>query len=545
MTEIIELSTDGADVVRAPGDFTSSFAPKALGRGDQLYVRSAMIDTLVQQPGQQINLTSDLTLTFTYCFYEVDHEFMDFQAAKNYNPGVPNERPSTPTYLTYIAMIDGQLLLTRTVTIVVTAGMYTPAALASEITRLCVVVDESTVLAPVYNDSLGYATAKFAPTYSQLGYAEQGLGFLVTTYAFVRLNVLPDISTGTPPGHMNFDDRYTYTVGTRDDGINNTGDSFCGATQVGLSYDADGNGRWQFDYLHTPMMDRTSTSQQPVVIEIYNNLPPNAPAAAWYRHYLGYDSGCMLVDLQPRDFWTGLGFNLGIGPDGHPDGSGVLVAFQPGVQGRAPQLLNFNRDRHMTRNLYTTSSLLLHGTRYREQTNADSPGPLLHDSNATMPIRAAQWYRPDAAPYYLVELQANFDSSQYTQAGPDAVLSRHIAAIVSRAYTSNNYVLAYADGSLVYRHDSDLPLIISSIRVRILDAKTKDIAPSLGPRSYVVLQIDRALLGPSSAASARKSAPHSDDGVGDDLPPDRPTLSRAGRAGAGPDAAGSAAAAAT
>ena len=63
-----------------------------------------------------------------------------------------------------------------------------------------------------------------------------------------------------------------------------------------------------------------------------------------------------------------------------------------------------------------------------------------------------------------------------------------INAIVSRNYTQNNFITGYSDSGISYVHRGD-PIILSSLRTRILNPDTKDIDDSIGPKNYIILNI--------------------------------------------------------
>ena len=70
----------------------------------------------------------------------------------------------------------------------------------------------------------------------------------------------------------------------------------------------------------------------------------------------------------------------------------------------------------------------------------------------------------DATPYYQIELTSNFGFNKISNGRS----SKKISAIVNTYYSTENFTTADASMGTMYVHDSDEPLQISSIRVRIL-----------------------------------------------------------------------------
>lgn len=68
-------------------------------------------------------------------------------------------------------------------------------------------------------------------------------------------------------------------------------------------------------------------------------------------------------------------------------------------------------------------------------------------------------------PYYQIELTSNFGFNKISNGTP----SKKISAIVNKYYSTENFTSADSSMSTMCVHDSDEPLQISSIRVRILN----------------------------------------------------------------------------
>lgn len=66
--------------------------------------------------------------------------------------------------------------------------------------------------------------------------------------------------------------------------------------------------------------------------------------------------------------------------------------------------------------------------------------------------------------------------------------SNTISSIISKYYSQNSYTSSYSEGSIPYIHQSDEPLYISNIRIRILDPKNS-LSENIGDRNSVFLEV--------------------------------------------------------
>tara|TARA_R110001632_G_scaffold41225_1_gene103392 strand:- start:280 stop:2031 length:1752 start_codon:yes stop_codon:yes gene_type:complete len=87
--------------------------------------------------------------------------------------------------------------------------------------------------------------------------------------------------------------------------------------------------------------------------------------------------------------------------------------------------------------------------------------------------------------YYLVEVSGNFKTNYYSNQK-----SPNIMAIVSRYYELNSFTSGSSADSLVYTHESEEPITLSSFGIRILQP-SKQIADNLGKQTTVFLEIVR------------------------------------------------------
>lgn len=89
----------------------------------------------------------------------------------------------------------------------------------------------------------------------------------------------------------------------------------------------------------------------------------------------------------------------------------------------------------------------------------------------------------DEGAYYKVEVNMGL---KYELLGNNN--SNKISSIISKYYSQNSYTSSYSEGSIPYLHDSDTPLYISNIRIRILDPKN-NLSENIGSKNSVFLEI--------------------------------------------------------
>ena len=483
---VIELSNSAATRVFAPGDYECSIVPpKVVNAGDQLYVRLAAVDGAL--PVGQIILENDLLLTLSYYLYEYDVAFGGAQDYRHYFNQGDIFRPPVSSYLPYLAMYNS-VPIERSALIILPAGGYSPAGLAEIITKLCVTPTfEPPPAVPGFQPE-GCGLAAFSPLMYQMPFAVDESGEVWSSVRWTRLEA-PD---GSMSGNIEPRDQYIYQLGSVDTPILPSTYLMSGALQFSLTYDEGGCAAFRFSYAHTPVMNPNDAGGAPVVAEIHQVTTDQFPLPPGSRgiHRLTRAAGIMFTNLEPRSFWEDtLGFDLGLGDDGLASGEGILVRFVQGGPGPTfspqPKLVNLSERRHMTFNIYGSADRLTSGSRMYSPTTGDNVGPVFHASDATWPISAKQWFAPDTTPLYLVELTGG-PPTEYQANGSTF---RAIAAVVSKTWSESNFVVSYADSALPYVHASAVPLLISSIRVRILDAITKNVSRALGDNSVVLLSI--------------------------------------------------------
>jgi hypothetical protein len=88
-----------------------------------------------------------------------------------------------------------------------------------------------------------------------------------------------------------------------------------GATQTSLLYNNEGNSLFSFNYLHSPILaflDSTSSNLTECSAHMYSSYckSDNMASTTFYTTLIDKKSGILLHKMEPRSFWTQLGFDV-------------------------------------------------------------------------------------------------------------------------------------------------------------------------------------------------------------------------------------------
>lgn len=439
---ILELSNKSAQTQVNNGDFETAFQPIAINNGDVIQIKNAFIDT-TQPSYTQIYLPEDVNIILPLCFYEIDAALA--YGTKTYSASHGTQADWSMYFMFAVDRVIPNIGMQYTLNAttfrgVIKKGMYTPDSLAIEINRLFVSIG-SPQSRYSYDNTFIFQTANVSYPY------------------FIRV--------GNGNSELLTDIYYQYAQNQN---------YWTGARQVALLYNSDNDGRFRFDYLHTPYYDDNGNETISFVGD-EGSQPVNR------------SSGCMFLDMQPRDFWTALGFNI---DEMTPKFSSYTIMQNnlnyPNTNYffNVPKVLSFNNDTMTTENLITIDDM------YGQPFGAAGSGETANEvmfrakvSNKTRGLYASNFFSfKPLCPFLLIEFLTNFNGTYLT--GSDT--SKFITAIVSRNYTTNNYITGYSDSSIVYQHKGET-FLLSSIRTRILNPDTKDIPTDIGPNNYIIVQI--------------------------------------------------------
>ena len=134
-------------------------------------------------------------------------------------------------------------------------------------------------------------------------------------------------------------------------------------------------------------------------------------------------------------------------------------------------------------------------------TNNGSDGYSFTDSASTDPLRASNFpiASDDNTGHYLIEL--NGYNTNYVN---NEKLYFIKAIVGSYMYSTESFAMSLSPDSLVYMHNSPVPLSINQIDIRILNPKTKLPEVNLGPNSSLYLQITHEVQPPQEVKPTKK-----------------------------------------
>lgn len=308
-------------------------------------------------------------------------------------------------------------------------------------------------------------------------------------------------------GTANGGDKFGYQYNT----FSTKGARWAGASQVELSYDPNLN-KFQFDFLHTPLLDSGSLSVAMIRREqhpstTYETVPINKNGGIMLHNLLSYDAQ---GTANGASFWSKtLGFgNTNIG-NGRGSLNYMLNNFTPrpkgadgidfeinGTAASIPVFLNPVKDGvNITGGFQGIDSVL-----QKQSTDFNIPPTLptsagaeviFSTSDKQLSIEAATTTFNSRSQidfgYFLIEVQTKFVTRMLTEIQSH----RNRVAIVSRYYQQDSYTSAAGDAAIVYTHNSDEPLYINSFKCRILDSDGN--LATVGVDNTLFLQVLRAL----------------------------------------------------
>lgn len=267
-----------------------------------------------------------------------------------------------------------------------------------------------------------------------------------------------------------------------------------GATEMSLIYNNQNNGIYSFDYLHTPIL---VAGKEVVMVSTY---PLSAGLNFLDMAMSDRQAGIIIYKLEPSFFWGDI---LGFDVDAL-DGSKKFSTI-PGD----PQI-NWDDYQSLTTGNFWGISMIydprlsitvgtykfdfpssFRDTMYRQYFDNDPGkgynGTLTWESDSTNMIEAVNMpINPTDTGHFLIEL-TGYSTNYFDE--NDAY---QVKSIVSSYYiTANSFATAPFPDSFIYQHHGE-PLIIGSLKVRILSPKTKKVLP-IGPNSTIYLQVSQQL----------------------------------------------------
>ena len=265
-----------------------------------------------------------------------------------------------------------------------------------------------------------------------------------------------------------------------------------GASEISLIYNNQNNGIYSFDYLHTPIL--AGGKEVVMVSARVDDTGESYDLAMSDRQ-----AGIIIFKLEPESFWKDvLSF----------DTNTLNVEFGAfGQNGSMPQLSWEQYQSLTTGNFWGISMLTppsdmatfgksgysfsiptsFRDWIYRSYIDGKYNGTYVWESDTTNMINAiSSPLNPNDTGHFLIEITG------YTTNYFDETDAYQVKSIISSYYiTANSFATAPFPDSFVYEHHGE-PLIIGSLKVRILNPKTKKVLP-IGPNSTIYLQVTQQL----------------------------------------------------
>lgn len=259
-----------------------------------------------------------------------------------------------------------------------------------------------------------------------------------------------------------------------------------GASQIQLEYDTVYN-KFKFVYFHTPIYDY----QGNIILknDVYSENNET------FLNTIGTYSGVILT--QCDDFFLNdLGFGALFGENK------VVLSSDDTISAGDFEGQTLTLENGLKIGINTTSGYVGNANLFRNSDGATPPNAVFEivptpDQYKTLQTTTGDTYEIYAekeinsqtlsSGYYLLELDCLTNN---TMINKDDILSK-ISGIVSRYYTVGSYTSAGGESSLTYIHQSEIPLTISTFRVRILN-DDKQLASDIGDDNSLYIQIERA-----------------------------------------------------
>lgn len=278
--------------------------------------------------------------------------------------------------------------------------------------------------------------------------------------------------------------------------------SVIGASQMSFVYnDNGGNGRFSFQYIHSPLINSGNE-----VVGTFVYAPDNQLIDSIKISYFNSYSGIMLVDTftdgDTDSFLNQLGFTKS---DLIPPDVADVFAFNNNCLDNPTTFKGFNYYdsflKYTTRNLMTIGDVTTNVTANVGGTQITSYASIyaadvvenkktytFDESQATEEIVATNppISSTTNAGHFLIELQNVHNSSYINQ---DKFYN--IKAIIGNYFLSgDSFTMSMGPDSYIYQHKGQ-PMPLSSFKVRILNPVTKEVADNIGPNSTIYLQVTK------------------------------------------------------
>lgn len=260
-----------------------------------------------------------------------------------------------------------------------------------------------------------------------------------------------------------------------------------GSSQNSLQYNLDAQRNiFSLNYLHTPYQDDEG-----------NNVLLDAIDHAGGFWTVNQASGVFLLSVSPSNLWENiLGFDL------------TKLLVNPSVVGNTSIIRRsmLQLGQTITGEYAGLQSMLRFPTPADPFTMKLYPPTNAHGAPQVIPTLSSNTYSIDAndlnsngsSGYYLIEISGLKQKYIY-----DDQVKFGINGIVSKQYNASSLIVGFDDSAVPFVNNTNIPILLNSVTVRILDPLTKLPADDLGDNNTLLLQIFKN--GDTSLIEKRKN----------------------------------------
>lgn len=473
--------------------------------GDYIILKNVFINENQLQVGN-ITIERDITLNFEFGYYLING--FQFYQNLNYDSHVqPNYRyyllptfdPARPTDIAvntgtnFSVYTDFQPyvfhgfnagtgkyeLIKNTISLDILAGVYSPNQIANYITTKLSTIPATNILQQGINPNFFtgtnlllnikdpiYGNAWFLPSYNN-------------STNMATLNKF-QLMVPTNPSQM--------AVNKNSEVVSEFPTYYLGTNQFSLDYNAE-NQTFQFSYFHSPLQDPNEGSIGIGIGRYYSYVAPNQFISP--LHVQTKQCGIFFTDLNSvykgttvkTTFWQDLGFNLNDLIVDVSNGIDTSVILQKTTDTQLGINAIFGARSYNSSNLVTETAIFNSGVVSDYALFIAEPLYVTNTNN--LPIIGRNTYTSNTTGYYFINCELGGIGSIINDGSDNR---NEIFAIISKYFTSNDFVNAYSDSSIVYVHNSSKPALLSSVKITVLDSN-KNSLTSLKPNSSVFLQL--------------------------------------------------------
>ena len=455
--DIIECSRSNA-VAGTNSNWTNTYAsPIEIQTNDVIQVKNCFVDTNTTN-SSNIQLSQDVNIELKLGYYIINNHQPTASDYKTFHGGAGVD------YQPYIARKENFEPHLNTFKYTLPKGSYTASDIAQTLTRQFTRVEFKT------------------PIPTSLNGVKSGNVFLINTRDINDTNIdmrfyeqkttRDEYNAGTNAKYFTFN--RTHDIGGE---VPRTTKPCwnIGASQVALIWNKNLDGRFQFQFLHTPII-----SEGHVAVAIHRNYANT--------HYYMYNrrTGMFFTEMKPTNFWESLGFNVSAG-----DPASMIVSFD--------EEHKVDTDLDVAQGIKTTGGFIgltnmMENPGKSKINSLDSnwaslnPGTLTEYTYTedTYNIISSRNYDPQQDGGYWLLSVSNFHNEFHE----DSQERHDIQALIPRNYIQNNYITAYQESGISWVNRGE-PFLLSSVNIQILEPKTKAAVSesNLGENNAVFLQV--------------------------------------------------------